>query len=29
MTNRLFNAGSCDSKITYIDGKKGVLMYRG
>ncbi|DBA92912.1 hypothetical protein WJX79_000420 [Trebouxia sp. C0005] len=23
------STGSCDSKITYIDGKKGVLMYRG
>lgn len=23
------NAGSCDSTITYIDGKKGVLLYRG
>ncbi|MDX1404505.1 MAG: citrate/2-methylcitrate synthase, partial [Woeseiaceae bacterium] len=21
--------GSCDSEITYIDGEKGVLMYRG
>ena len=21
--------GSCDSKITYIDGDKGVLLYRG
>jgi citrate synthase len=23
------STGSCDSKITYIDGEKGVLMYRG
>lgn len=23
------STGSCDSKITFIDGKKGVLMYRG
>ena len=23
------SAGSCDSTITYIDGKKGVLLYRG
>ena len=22
-------AGACDSSITYIDGKKGVLLYRG
>ena len=22
-------AGSCDSAITFIDGKKGVLLYRG
>ncbi|SVD40126.1 uncharacterized protein METZ01_LOCUS392980, partial [marine metagenome] len=24
-----FSTGSCDSKITYINGKEGVLMYRG
>ena len=23
------STGSCSSKITYIDGDKGVLMYRG
>ena len=23
------STASCDSKITYIDGDKGVLMYRG
>ena len=23
------STGSCDSKITYIDGQEGVLMYRG
>ena len=23
------STGSCDSEITYIDGKEGVLMYRG
>ena len=23
------SAGSCDSSITYIDGVKGVLLYRG
>ena len=23
------STGSCDSTITYIDGKEGVLMYRG
>jgi citrate synthase len=23
------STGSCESKITYIDGDKGVLLYRG
>ena len=23
------STGSCDSKITYIDGDQGVLLYRG
>jgi citrate synthase len=23
------NTGSCESKITYIDGEKGILRYRG
>jgi citrate synthase len=23
------STGSCDSKITYIDGEKGILLYRG
>ncbi len=23
------STGSCESKITYIDGEKGVLLYRG
>lgn len=25
----VLRAGSCDSAITFIDGKKGVLLYRG
>ena len=24
-----FSTGSCESSITYIDGAKGVLLYRG
>ena len=27
--SQCWHAGSCDSTITYIDGKKGVLLYRG
>ena len=23
------NTGSCESRVTYIDGEKGILRYRG
>ena len=28
-TSRIANTGSCQSRITFIDGEKGVLRYRG
>ena len=29
LDNGYVNTGSCESRITYIDGDKGILRYRG